>query len=85
MNLMNPFKRCSLFLKKKTESSVTRENSASSSHVANTFVNVISDPIALSVDTNYTVLEDVSEVVEADTLDPEIIFGTQQKVDDDSQ
>lgn len=67
-----------------TESSVTRENPASSSHIASTFVNVISDPITLSVDTNYAVLEDVSEVIKADTSDPEIIFGAQQTVDDDS-
>lgn len=54
-----------------TESSVTRENPAGSSYVASTFVNVISDPTAWSVDTNYAVLEDVSEVIEADTSDPE--------------
>ncbi|XP_049900229.1 uncharacterized protein LOC126390120 [Epinephelus moara] len=64
-----------------TESSVT---SASATHVASTFDNIISDPISLSLDTNYGVLEDVSEVIEAETSDPEIIFGAQQRVDDDS-
>lgn len=48
-----------------TESSIMdRENPTSSSHVASTSVNIIS----------------VSQVIEADTSDPEIIFGAQQTV-----
>lgn len=58
-----------------TESSVNRENPAS------TFANINSDSITLSVETNYAVLENVTE---ADPSDPEITFGAQQTVSDDS-
>lgn len=65
-----------------TESSVTRENSTSSSYLASTLVNIRNDRITLFVDDNYAVLEDVAEVTETDTSDPEIIIGAQETSDE---
>lgn len=48
------------------EYSVATENPSSSSHAASIIVSIISDPVTLAADSNYTVLEDVSEITEAD-------------------
>ncbi|XP_041834214.1 uncharacterized protein LOC121635197 [Melanotaenia boesemani] len=75
----SPLQELFFFSEESIESS-THENPTSSS----TFINVISDPIALSVDANYIVLSDVSEVSEVDNSDPEIIFGAQQTTNNES-
>ncbi|KAG9272835.1 hypothetical protein AMEX_G4595 [Astyanax mexicanus] len=67
-----------------TQSSVNTHLHASTDHVANTFVDDIRDPITLSVELEYSVEETVSHAIRADVYDPEISFGAQQIVDNDS-